>query len=112
MRLENFQLTHFRRFKKNFRRDRDNRGCFPLPDNLAAQERHRTVETIQIFNLNGSLRQIRKPYVMGYQQTAEHFLTLADEFDEDEWRPLQEQEPEAIADQAFETAIHHVLQID
>lgn len=81
-------------------------------DSLTTQERHRAEETIRIFNLNGSLRQIRETYVVGYQQTAEEFLTLANEFDEDEWRPLLEQELKAIAGQPFETAIRHVLQID
>ena len=76
------------------------------------EQRHRAEETIRIFNLNGSLRQIRETYVMGYRHTAEEFLALADEFDEDDWRPLLEQELKAIAGQAFETAIRHVLQID
>ena len=81
-------------------------------DNLTEQERHRAKETIRIFNLNGSLRQIRETYVMGYRDTAEEFLALADEFDEDDWRPLLEQELKALAGQPFETAIRHVLQID
>ena len=35
---------------------------------------------------------------------------FAEEFDEDEWRPLLDAELEAIAGAPFETAIRHVLQ--
>ena len=80
-------------------------------DNLEPHEIQRAKATIRVFNLNGSLRQIRKTYVKGYQQTAEELLGFAEIFDEEDWRPLLEQELQAIAGQPFETAIRHVLQI-
>lgn len=80
-------------------------------DNLEPQEIKRAEETIRVFNLNGSLRQIRETYVKGYQQTAKELLNLAEVFDEEDWRPLLEQELTAIAGQPFETAIRHILKI-
>jgi hypothetical protein len=80
-------------------------------DNLEPQDIQRAEETIRVFNLNGSLRQIRENHVMGYLQTAETILGLTEEFEEDEWRPLLEQELRAVVGQPFETAIRHVLKI-
>ena len=67
-------------------------------------------ETIRIFNLNGSLRQIRETHVIGYLQTAKEIAEMALEFEESEWLPFLEEELQAIAGQPFETAIRHVLQ--
>ncbi len=80
-------------------------------DNLTEHQRQKSEETIRIFNLNGVLRQIREIHVMGYLQTAEEFLALADQFDEAEWRPLLQQELDSVAGKPFETAIRHVLDI-
>jgi uncharacterized protein (TIGR02646 family) len=80
-------------------------------ENLDSKDVQRANETIRVFNLNGSLRQIRKNHVMGYLETAEELLDLSNVFEEEEWRPFLDQELKAIAGQPFETAIRHVLQI-
>jgi uncharacterized protein (TIGR02646 family) len=80
-------------------------------NNLDPKEVQRANETIRVFNLNGSLRQIRENHVMGYLNTAEELLGLSEVFEEEEWRPFLEQELRAISGQPFETAIRHVLQI-
>lgn len=76
---------------------------------LNAAEEHRANETIRIFNLNGSLRQIRKTAVVGYLQTAEELATYAEEFDEEDWLPLLQDELSQIKDLPFTTAIKHML---
>ena len=38
---------------------------------LSAEDTHRALETIRVFNLNGSLRKIRETYVKGYIHIAE-----------------------------------------
>jgi len=76
---------------------------------LNPQQKHRAKETIRIFNLNGSLRQIRKTAVIGYLQTAEELASYAVEFDEADWSPLLKEELEQIKNLPFTTAIKHVL---
>lgn len=76
---------------------------------LSSTELHRAKETIRIFNLNGSLRQIRKREVHGYKQTAEEFADMAANFDREDWLPLLEQELKVIANLPFSTAIKHAL---
>lgn len=78
---------------------------------LTPAEKNRAVETIRIFNLNGSLRQIRETAVKGYMQTAEEFAAYAEdpEFDEADWLPLLQEELDQIKDLPFTTAIKHVL---
>jgi hypothetical protein len=67
-------------------------------------------ETIRVFNLK-SLRQIRESNIVGYLQTAEEFLQMANEFDEKEWRPVLEEELNRIKNLPFSTAIKHILEV-
>lgn len=79
-------------------------------EGLNADSARKASETIRIFNLNSSLRHIRKKHVIGYLQTAKEIAEMALEFEESEWLPFLEEELQAIAGQPFETAIRHVLQ--
>lgn len=76
---------------------------------LTPQDEHRAKETIRIFNINGSLRQIRETTVKGYLQTAEELAQMAVEFDEEDWLPLLKEELDTIETLPFATAIKHVL---
>ncbi|WP_444935854.1 retron Ec78 anti-phage system effector HNH endonuclease PtuB [Microbulbifer sp. JMSA004] len=76
---------------------------------LHPDQKKRAVETIRIFNLNGSLRQIRETMLKGYIETAEEFADYAADFEEEEWLPLLEEELENIKNLPFTTAIKHVL---
>lgn len=76
---------------------------------LSAHNKHRAEETIRIFNLNGSLRQIRESALKGYLGTAEEFANYAEEFDEADWLPLLQDELEKIKILPFATAIKHTL---
>jgi len=76
---------------------------------LSQAERHRAEETIRIFNLNGSLRQMRETAIKGYIQTAEELAGYAEEFDEADWLPLLQEELDRIKDLPFTTAIKHTL---
>ncbi|MDP0561242.1 MAG: retron Ec78 anti-phage system effector HNH endonuclease PtuB [Candidatus Endonucleobacter sp. (ex Gigantidas childressi)] len=78
---------------------------------LTPENKHRAEETIRIFNLNGSLRQIRETALKGYLQTAEAFATYAanPECDEADWRPLLQKELDKIEPLPFTTAIKHTL---
>lgn len=77
--------------------------------NLTLQDKNRAEETIRIFNINGSLRQIRETTVKGYLQTAEEFVKMAVEFEEEDWLPLLKKELDTIKTLPFATAIKHVL---
>jgi len=76
---------------------------------LNPTDKHRAEETIRIFNLNGSLRRIRETAIKGYLQTAKELAEYAAEFDEDDWRPLLDEELDHIEGLPFTTAIKHVL---
>lgn len=76
---------------------------------LQPYETHRAAETIRIFNLDGTLSQIRRGEVLGYVQTAEQFAEFAQHFPEDEWMPMLQQELQNIEHLPFATAIRHVL---
>ncbi len=76
---------------------------------LSDADKHRADETIRIFNLNGSLQEIRKFEVIGYVQTAEYIAEIAAEYGPEEWQPLLQEELEKIQDLPFETAIRHIL---
>jgi len=78
-------------------------------EGLTDNNKKRAEETIRIFNLNGSLRQIRETAIKGYIQTAEELVALAAEFDEEDWLPLLQDELEEIKDLPFTTAIKHIL---
>lgn len=81
---------------------------------LSPADKHRAQETIRIFNLSGSLAEIRKKELIGYKQTAEQLaelLELAAEF-EDGLKTYQTElanELAAIRGLPFETAIRHTL---
>jgi hypothetical protein len=76
---------------------------------LSPNDKHRAKETIRIFNLNGSLRQIRETAVKGYLQTAEEIMNYLMEFGEDDcWTWIQD-ELDQTKDLPFTTAIKHTL---
>ncbi len=77
--------------------------------NLSPDNNKRAEETIRIFNLNGSLRQIRRSAVKGYLQTMEALAASAAEYTEDEWLPHLQDELDHIKDLPFTTAIKHML---
>jgi uncharacterized protein (TIGR02646 family) len=76
---------------------------------LTSANKKRAEETIRIFNLNGSLRQIRKTAIKGYLQTAEELASYAAEFDETVWLQLLQNELDEIKNLPFTTAIKHML---
>ena len=81
---------------------------------LTPAEKNRAVETIRIFNLNGSLAAIRERELKGYIQTAEslaELLKLAAEFEDglQEYQTELDNELAAIQGLPFETAIRHIL---
>ncbi|MBF0471842.1 MAG: TIGR02646 family protein [Gammaproteobacteria bacterium] len=78
-------------------------------DGLSLSDQKRAEETIRIFNLNGSLRQIRETMIKGYLQTAEEFADLAAQYDESEWLPLLQAELRKIDHLPFATAIKQTL---
>ncbi|MDX8413362.1 MAG: retron Ec78 anti-phage system effector HNH endonuclease PtuB [Mariprofundales bacterium] len=87
-------------------------GTIAVRSGLSDDEKHRAKETLRIFNLDaqhGRLRQMRQSAVQGYVQTAEELLAIAENFDENEWMPLLQQELNTIKNQPFATAIKHVL---
>ena len=77
---------------------------------LNSADKKRAVETIRVFNLNGSLRRIRESTITGYLQTAEEITSYATVFDEEDWLSLLEDELNKIKDKPFATAIKHTLQ--
>jgi len=87
-------------------------GTISIRPNLSDQEKHRAKETLRIFNLDakhGPLRHMRQAAVLGYYQTAEDLAEMVNEFAEEEWYPLFQEELEAIKELPFATAIKHVL---
>lgn len=69
-------------------------------------------ETLRVFNLDhdrGPLRAMRKKHVAGYIQTAEELAEFAQNFEECEWRPLLDEQLQAVESLPFATAIKHVL---
>ena len=78
-------------------------------ESLSSTEKKCAIETIRIFNLNGTLRQIRYREIVGYIQTAEVFANMANNFSEAEWLPLLQEELAKISNLPFATAIKHVL---
>lgn len=84
-------------------------GSVSPKSGLSVQDQHRAKETIRIFNLDGSLRKIRESYIQGYKQTAEYFAELANEYTEDEWLPLLQEELSKVQHLPFATAIKHIL---
>ncbi|MCH4564698.1 TIGR02646 family protein [Halomonas sp. EGI 63088] len=80
-------------------------------NDLTERQRHRSEETLRVFNLDherGALRQMRRSAVQGYLGTVEDLLECT-ELDEDLYFEYLHEELEAIAGQPFETAIRHLL---
>lgn len=87
-------------------------GTIAVRQNLSAHDQHRANETLRIFNLDakhGPLRRMRQQAAAGYIQMSEEFCALADEYPDDEWRPLLDLELISIINFPFFTAIKHVL---
>lgn len=87
-------------------------GTINIREGLTANERQRAQETLRVFNLDaehGPLRQMREKAAIGYRQTAQEILEMANEFDESDWLPLLQEELNAAKDLAFVTAIRHTL---
>ncbi len=87
-------------------------GTIVIRSELSEQDKYRAQETLHIFNLNsvnGPLRRIREAAIKGYLQTAEEFLEMAKEFDENEWYPLLQEELNKTKNLPFSTAIKHTL---
>lgn len=84
-------------------------GSVKPRENLSSTEKKCAIETIRIFNLNGTLRQIRFREIVGYIQTVEEFASMADNFAEAEWLPLLQEELATIINLPFATAIKHIL---
>lgn len=80
-------------------------------DNLNPSDQIKATETIRLFNLNGSLRQIRQTSLEGYLYTVETFIEIAQKYDAEEWFPLYEEELAETNELAFSTAIKHTLEL-
>ncbi len=81
---------------------------------LSPADKQRAQETIRIFNLNGSLAEIRKRELIGYIQTAESLVELSEmaaEFEDglETYQTELANELAAIQGLPFETAIRHTL---
>lgn len=76
---------------------------------LSAQDNHRARETIRILGLGGALNEIRRAELIGYLQTLEYFVEIAEQFPEEEWMPELQQEVSNVANLPYSTAIRHVL---
>lgn len=79
---------------------------------LNAEQQCRAEETLRVFNLDaehGALRRMRKAATAGYLQTAETLWSLVDEFSDEEWQSLLDEELAAIEHLPFVTAIRHTL---
>lgn len=77
--------------------------------NLSIDDEFRASETIRLFNLNGSLRQIREDMIKGYLKTAEQFMQMAEQYEPEVWLPLLENELIEVKQLPFSTAIKHTL---
>ena len=76
---------------------------------LSRPDERRAEKTIRIFNLNGSLRQIRKSALKCHLKKAEKIADYADKLDKSEWVPILQEELDDIKDLPFATAIKHTL---
>ncbi|MGV7207356.1 retron Ec78 anti-phage system effector HNH endonuclease PtuB [Oxalobacteraceae bacterium A2-2] len=78
---------------------------------LVAAKRHRALETIRIFNLNGSLRQIRHSFVSQYEAQGQEAarMVAAGECTIEDCASFFENELAAAANGPFVTAIRHTL---
>lgn len=87
-------------------------GTIQIRAGLNDADRQRASETLRIFNLDaehGALRRMRHAAAIGYVQTAEELWSLSDEFPEEEWQQLLDDELNATAHLPFVTAIRHTL---
>ncbi len=87
-------------------------GTIQIRADLNDADRQRASETLRIFNLDaehGALRRMRYTAAIGYVQIAEELWSLCDEFSEDEWQQLLDDELAATAHLPFVTVIRHTL---
>jgi hypothetical protein len=81
-------------------------GTVAIRLNLAPGDQHRAKETIRVFNLNAaSLINQRRQAVQGYLSIIEEQSVLSNA----EWREYIAEELQGAAEQAFVTAIRHIL---
>jgi uncharacterized protein (TIGR02646 family) len=84
-------------------------GTIAIRLNLAPEDQHRAKETIRVFNLNtASLKNQRWQAVQGYLSIIEEQSVLSNA----EWREYIAEELQGAAEQAFVTAIRHMLAIE
>lgn len=87
-------------------------GTIQLRASLSDADRQRASETLRVFNLDaehGALRHMRQRETAGYVPIAEELWALFDEFSEDEWQQLLDDELAATAHLPFVSAIRHTL---
>lgn len=87
-------------------------GTIQLRAGLNDADRQRASETLRVFNLDaqhGALRHMRQRETAGYVPIAEELWALLDEFSEDEWQQLLDDELAATAHLPFVSAIRHTL---
>ncbi|MDI3183250.1 retron Ec78 anti-phage system effector HNH endonuclease PtuB [Pseudomonas paracarnis] len=87
-------------------------GTIQLRAGLNDTDRQRASETLRVFNLDaehGALRHMRQRESAGYVPIAEELWTLFDEFPEDEWQQLLDDELAATTHLPFVSAIRHTL---
>jgi uncharacterized protein (TIGR02646 family) len=66
--------------------------------------------TIDVFGLNGSLRQVRETVLIGYKETAEYFLVeLRSQMPAEDWQSLYQDKLREIETQPFCTAIKQLF---
>lgn len=86
-------------------------GSVAVRAGLTVHETRRATETIRIFNLNGTLRAIRRNVVASYVDQGLEVMQMVEsgELTHDECRELYQNELAAIESQPFSTAIRHTL---
>lgn len=87
-------------------------GTIQLRAGLNDADRQRASETLRVFNLDaqhGALRHMRQRETAGYVPIAEELWALLDEFSEDEWQQLLDDELAATAHLPFVSAIRQTL---
>jgi len=84
-------------------------GTITPKNNLSEVDLAKAKKTIEVFNLNGSLREIRKNMLRGYMQTAELILKTYEDLGSEEGELALKKELESIQGEEFETAIRHQL---
>lgn len=87
-------------------------GTIQPREGLSDAQLQKAEETLRVFNLDarhGALRQMRRNATAGYLQIAEALWSSIEDFTDDEWQQLFDDELAAIANLPFVTAIRHTL---